>query len=233
MWYESLRTGKSWASLWSGYIRCICGGIRSQTGQCPVCGNALQDPDWVMVSDTKGNQYRVPNAYCGAEGRYEDWVYLQMLEREWLRPHIGLYDGVPDEHRPSARAIIVLTFWSYFETRIARLFRETAKPVPDDVMNYLLEQHASVGRRMNKLYKVVFSTTYGADLNSLGYGEVAALLNKVQRCRNSFAHGHPEAIDDALVEELVASLKDEHDGWIAVFNKRLKNGLKGSAVQSS
>jgi hypothetical protein len=22
----------------------------------------------------------------GAEGRYEDWVYLQLLEREWNRP---------------------------------------------------------------------------------------------------------------------------------------------------
>ena len=66
---------------------------------------------------------------------------------------------------------------------------------------------------------MVFSTTYWVDLNDLGYGKVAALLGRVQKCRNRFTHGHPEAIDDALVEELVAGLKDEHEGWIAVFNK--------------
>ena len=48
----------------------------------------------------------------------------------------------------------------------------------------------------------------------------------VQKCRNRFTHGHPEAIDDALVEELVAGLKNEHEGWIAVFNRRLKEVRK-------
>ena len=85
-----------------------------------------------------------------------------------------------------------------------------------------LERHSSVGARMDMLYRVVFSTTYRADLNDLGYGNVAALLKKVEQCRNSFTHGHPEAIDDELVDELVLGLKDEHEGWIAVFNKRLK-----------
>ena len=161
----------------------------------------------------------------GAEGRYEDWLYLRMLEREWLGPQTVLYDVLPEDRRPSARAIMVLMFWSYFETRIERLFRETAKAVPDKVMDHLLERHASVGARMDKLYKVVFSTTYPADLNSLGYGQVAALLQTVQKCRNRFAHGHPEAIDDALVEELVAGLKDEHDGWVA----RLQQASEGRA----
>ena len=43
-------------------------------------------------------------------------------------------------------------------------------------------------------------------------------------------HGHPEAIDDALVEELVAGLKDEHEGWIAVFNRRLREARERSAM---
>ena len=182
----------------------------------------------MVLRDTEGNEYRVAHASMGAEGRYEDWIYLRMLEREWLGPQTVLYDVLPEDRRPSARAIMVLMFWSYFETRIERLFRQTAKAVPDKVMDHLLERHASVGARMDKLYKVVFSTTYPADLNGLGYGQVAALLKRVQKCRNRFAHGHPEAIDDALVEELVAGLKDEHDGWVAVFNKRLKDARKGS-----
>ena len=231
MWYETLSDDESWFSLWSGYIRCVCGGIRAIEGQCPVCGTDPPNLDWVVVHDTDGNEYRVPPVFNGAEGRYEDAIYLRMLQREWLRPvEAELYDSIPQGHRPSARAIVVLVFWSYFETRIARLFRDTAKAVPENVMHNLLDRYSFVGARMTTLYKVVFSTTYGADLNALGYRPVAALLQRVQQCRNSFTHGHPEAIDDALVEELVASLKDEHEGWIAVFNRRLKEARKPLAT---
>ena len=133
-----------------------------------------------------------------------------MLEREWLRPvEAGLYDSIPRDNRPSARVIVVLVFWTYFETRIERLFRETGKAVPERVMDHLLDRHSSVGARMDRLYKVVFSTTYRDDLNDVGYGRVAVLLRKVQKCRNRFTHGDPKAIDDSLVEELVAGLKDE------------------------
>ena len=227
LWYESLSDDESWFSLWSGYIRCVCRGICSTEEQCPVCGEDPPNLDWEVVRNTDGNEYRVPPAFCGAEGRYEDWIYLRMLEREWLRPvEAKLYDSIPEDHRPSARAIVVLMFWSYFETRIERLFRETAKAVPEKVMDHLLDRYSSVGARMDRLYKIVFSTTYRADLNDLGYGKVAALLGMVQKCRNRFTHGHPEAIDDTLVEELVAGLKDEHEGWIAVFNRRLKEVRK-------
>jgi hypothetical protein len=54
---------------------------------------------------------------------------------------------------------------------------------------------------------------------------VSQLLTRVHHRRNEFAHGHPEAIDDVLVEELVAGLKTEHESWIAVFNKRIAKGL--------
>ena len=64
------------------------------------------------MRDTDGNEYRVPPAFCGAEGRYEDWIYLRMLEREWLRPvEAELYNSIPEDHRPSARAIVVLMFF--------------------------------------------------------------------------------------------------------------------------
>ena len=227
LWYESLSDDQSWVSLWSGYVRCGCGGICSTETQCPVCGEDPPNLDWVVVRDTDGNEYRVPPVFHGAEGRYEDWIYLRMLEREWLRPvEADLYDSIPDDNRPSARAIVLLVFWSYFETRIERLFTETGEAVPEKVMDHLLDRYSFVGARMDRLYKVVFSTTYLADLNDLGYSKVAVLLRRVQKCRNRFTHGHPEAIDDALVEELVAGLKDEHEGWIAVFNTRLQEGRK-------
>ena len=118
----------------------------------------------------------------------------------------------------------MLVFWTYFETRIERLYRETAVGVPRKVMEHLLERHGTVGRRMKGLYKVVYGSTYLGDLNQLGYGKVAQLLSRVGQARNSFVHGQPEAIDERLVEDLVAGLKEEHEGWIAVFNRRLREG---------
>ena len=151
-----------------------------------------------------------------------------MLESEWLRPvEANLYESIPEDHRPSARAVVVLVFWTYFETRIERLFCVTAEGVPAQVMEHLLERYPAVGRRLDSLYRVVFLTTYLADLNDLGYGKVATLIRRVQKSRNSFAHGHPEAIDDALVEDLAAGLKDEHEGYMAVFNRRLKEAREG------
>ena len=223
LWYESLPDERSWFALWSAYVRCACGGIRSLEGQCPVCGKDPPSPDWVVVGDADGTELRVPPTFMGADDGFEDWVFLRMLEREWLRPvEPDLYASIPEDHRPSARAIVVLVFWTYFETRIDRLFRETAQAVPRQVMAHLLERYSGIGNRLDRLYKVVFSTTYRADLSKLGYGNVAALLKRVEGCRNRFVHGEPEAIDDSLVEALVGGLKDEHEGWIAVFNRRLK-----------
>ena len=231
LWYESLPGKQSWGLLWRGYTRCVCGGIWSTDPgdfECPACGEAPPRPDLRVGSD--GVLVSLGGHMFGAMGSFDVLIYLRMLEREWLRPvDVDLYGSIPDDRRPSARAIVVLVFWSYFETRIERLFRETARTVPEKVMAHLLDRYSSVGARMDKLYRVVFSTTYRADLNDLGYGKVAAMLKKVQQCRNRFAHGHPEAIDDTLVKELVAGMKDEHEGWIAVFNKRLKESREPPA----
>ena len=228
MWYESLPDDKSWFSLWSAYVRCNCGGIRPLAGECPVCGADPPRPQWTVVRDADGTEVRVTSALMGADDGFEDWVYLRILEREWLRPvEADLYSSIPENHRPSVRAIIVLVFWTYFETRIGRLFRQTARGVPQQVMAHLLERYPGVGHRQDRLYRVVFSTTYRADLSDLGYGNVAALLKRIGGSRNRFMHGEPEAIDDSLVEELVAGLKDEHEGWIAVFNRRLKEARNG------
>jgi hypothetical protein len=72
-----------------------------------------------------------------------------------------------------------------------------------------------------RLYKIVFAATYWSDLNELGLERVATLLQLVQKRRNEFAHGQPAAIDDGLINDLVATLKDEHEAWIAVFNRRV------------
>jgi hypothetical protein len=128
---------------------------------------------------------------------------------------------IGETSRPSARAIVVLIFWTYFETRIERLFREGLRHLPTSVTEDLLRRYGSIGARLDKLYRVAFATTYAADLEDLGFASVASLLARVHQKRNQFAHGHPEAIDDGLVKDLIMGLKDEHEGWIAVFNRRV------------
>lgn len=165
----------------------------------------------------------------GAEGRYEDYVFLRMLEREWKRP-LGEADSwleVPERDRPSPRAAIAIIFWSYFETRIERLLREAMRSLPSRVSENLLSRNSSISARLNGLYRVLFDTTYWRDLEDLRFDSVAALLQRVRDCRNRFAHGSPNAIDDALVTDIVASLKDEHESWIMVFNRRATRGRAG------
>lgn len=223
MWFESLESGRSWASLWSDCIRCACGGIRPIEGECPACCEPMPSLQWTSVELADGTEYRVLPALAGGEGRYEDWVYLRMLEREWLRPITDLdrFHSIAEGSRPSPRAIVVLLFWTYFETRIERLIRETTTFLPRTVIKDLLGRYSSIGSRLDRLYKVLFSTTYWNDLDDLGYSHVSQLLRRVQECRNKFTHGYPEAIDDSLVEDLVAGLRDEHNSWIAVFNRRI------------
>ncbi len=225
MWYKSLDDGRSWASLWSGYIRCACGGIRSLEGECPACCKPMPSLEHKTFTTPDGTEYKVAPAFAGGEGRYEDWVYLRMLEREWLRPitDADRLHSIAAGSRPSPRAIVVLVFWAYFETRIERLIRATTASLPKAITKDLLRRYSSIGSRLDRLYRILFSTTYWTDLDDLGYSHVSQLLKRVQNCRNEFSHGHPQAIDDGLVEALVTGLKDEHESWIAVFNRRIRD----------
>jgi hypothetical protein len=55
MWYDDLPAGKSWAALWTGYVRCgNCPGIRPSAGACPVCGN----PEYSYGGDMPENDGR-------------------------------------------------------------------------------------------------------------------------------------------------------------------------------
>ena len=158
----------------------------------------------------------------GAEGRYEDYIYLQILQREWERP-IPQFEALAhlkNEERPSARAALAFLFWSYFETRIERLLRTGMRKLSPNVREDLLDRYSAIGARLYKLHKILFGQSYLDDLSDLGYRPVAELLSDLQTRRNEFTHGRPQAIDDASVIALVGSLKIEHESWIAVFNHR-------------
>jgi len=179
-------------------------------------------PQKYTIPTPQGPVEQLRMVYMGAEGRAQDYVYLQMMEREWKRPlspadNSAINLSTPP---PSPRAAIVLLFWTYFETRIERLLRVGMEGQPAAIIEDLLTRYASIGARMDRLYKIIFNTSYFADLNDSGFQNITTHLANVQKQRNDFAHGHPEAIDDALVLSVVENLKDEHEAWIVVFNKK-------------
>jgi hypothetical protein len=223
MWYDGL-PGNSWSSLWSGYVRCgrECHGIRKIDVCCPACGSAPLDtsPQTVIID---GREFTMPAAFMGAEGRYEDYIYLQMLQREWERPvaEFQTFAHFADAERPSARAALVLLFWGYFETRIERLHRTAMRKLPQRVLDDQLRRYSGVGSRLNDLYKIFFGTNYFDDLRGHGFAAVADLLNDIHKRRNEFSHGKPQAISEAVVNALVENLKAEHEAWITVYNSRV------------
>jgi hypothetical protein len=165
----------------------------------------------------------MPATFMGAEGRYEDYVYLQMLQREWERPvaEFQTFAHFTDAERPSARAALVLLFWGYFETRIERLHRTAMRKLPQRVLDDELRRYSGIGSRLYDLYKIFFGTNYFDDLRGQGFATVADLLNDIHQRRNEFSHGKPQAISEATVNALVENLKDEHEAWITVFNSRV------------
>ena len=224
MWIDELLPGVSWTSLWSGYISCgNCSGIRSFENPCPACGADLPSNDECVIREEDGTEHVVPAAYVGAETRYEDWVYLQLMEREWARM---VREPAPSEELAHAAACstgasIVLLFWTYFETRVAYLLRNALKDLLPRFLDDALKRYSSIGARLDRFYKVAFDSTYAADLVDLGHADVSNHLKRVQERRNSFAHGSPQSIDDALVRSVVEMLKPEHEAWIAVYNHRV------------
>jgi len=224
MWYDNLPGEKSWGRLWSDYTICgQCRGIRAFQGPCAVCGSPPFSMEPQVLRDEHGQEFRLPVAFMGAEGRYEDWVYLGMIEREWKRTvkEEDRFLGTLPYSGPSPKASIVILFWSYFETRIERLYREALSEIPGRILNDALRRYSAIGPRLNDFYRVAFDSTYKSDLEGVGHGQVWPHLAKVQERRNSFAHGQPQAIDNALVTAVVENLRVEHEAWIAVFNKRV------------
>ena len=224
MWVDDLPPGSSWTTLWSGYIRCgVCSGIRTFNDPCLACGSDLPKDVERTVRLEDGLVVSIPHVYAGAETRYEDYVYLQLMEREWERM---TRDSVSQNRLPhtgqvSTGASLVLLFWTYFETRLEHLLRGGLQHVPPAFLEDALNRYSAVGVRLDRFYKIAFSSTYHSDLRSLGYSDVSAHLARVQKQRNEFVHGSPQSIDDSLATSVVEMLKREHEAWIATYNHRV------------
>ena len=225
MWVDDLPPGTSWTSLWSGYILCgECSGIRQLSDPCPACGASLPKDVERTIRLDDGREYPIAVVYMGAETRYEDYIYLQLLESEWERigPRPAPQSRLPHTAEVSQGATLVLLFWTYFEARIDYFIRQALRDkVPARFLEDAMKRYSSIGPRLNEFYKVAFDTTYRADLASLGYSDVSAHLLRVQTQRNEFIHGTPQSISDALATSVVGMLKREHESWIAIYNRRV------------
>jgi hypothetical protein len=117
MWTDNL-VG-SWSThLWGNYIACgSCGGIRRVESQCEACSAEPYDLEPSTSIDANGTPHLVYPAFPGPEWRPEDYLFPEMMEREWSR-ELSEGDFTSDSYSP--RASIVVLYWSYFETRIER-----------------------------------------------------------------------------------------------------------------
>lgn len=213
-----------WYGAWQGRIRCgTCEALMKLDAPCPICAADYRDlkPEEVMID---GALHRVPSALCGAL----DWSHysmLKMMHHDWLRPRAEGEDLPPAAHKPSSKALVVLLFWTYFESLMSWYFEAATANLPKPVAADILGRYAAIGARLDRLSRILFEKSYGEDLRALGFPTICSHLTNLQKQRNAFMHGDPEAIDDSLVEETVRRLPDFHEAWIATFNLRCAQRL--------
>ena len=180
-WAERIAAGEPWSKLWSGYILCgSCSGIRRFESPCPACGAPTPSLEVMRVTDETGESYEVPQAFMGAERRYEDYVFLRLMQRELERGEPAGHD-LASYKSASPRASIVLLFWTYFETKIERLLRAGMKGNSPRLIDDTLERYASIGGRMDRPYKVIFNSSYAGDLKAVGH---EAVWTSFVMCKN-------------------------------------------------
>ena len=178
---------------------------------CPACGADLPRVEHTVKLDD-GQEVSILPAYMGAETRYEDYVYLQLMEREWERMtrDSASQNRLHHTEQVSTGASLVLLFWTYFETRLEHLLRDSLQHVPPSFLEDALNRYSSVGARLERFYRIAFGSTYHSDLASLGHSDVSAHLARIQRHRNAFVRGSRQSIDDSLAISVVEMLKRKH-----------------------
>lgn len=208
-----------WWGAWRGRIRCAeCRALMDLKEPCPVCATDYSVPgqDEFIVRDG----IKMPAQVFAGALDWSPYVMLKLMYSDWKRP-LGEPDAaLPTENRPSSRALVVLIFWTYFETLMSWYYETATNELPKSVASDLLTRYSSIGARLDRLHRILYEARYGEDLDRLGYSPIREHLNNLQKQRNAFAHGNPQAISDALVEDTVRLLPEFHDAWIRSFNLR-------------
>ncbi len=210
-----------WWGSWSGRIRCgKCIALMDINAPCLVCGSDYRNlpPTEHMLN---GKVITLPPAFAGVLD-WSPYVFLQLMHREWNRPleDDDGFSGLPNESRPARRLLLVLIFWTYFESLMDWFYGTAALQLPDSVARDLLRRYNFIGVRTNRLHQVLFDCTYGQDLDRLGFTSIRQHLELIQLQRNAFMHGNPQSITESLVEQTADMIPEFHEAWIESFNMR-------------
>jgi hypothetical protein len=209
-----------WWGCWKDLFRCgNCWAYVGSSSLCPVCAHDYRNPEPREIT-IDGKLRTIPQAFAGALS-WSHYVMLQLMHREWLRPlPEETNPSLPADHKPSSRVLIVLLFWTFFETMMTGFYETATGGLPKSVGADLLKRYNSIGSRLDRLHIVLFGTTYAKDLDQLGFTAVRKHLENVQDKRNAFMHGNPEAISDSLVAETVRMIPAFQEAWTQSFNLR-------------
>ncbi|WP_242130340.1 hypothetical protein [Sphingobium sp. Sx8-8] len=201
-------------SPWHGLMHCSdCNGLHREA-ICPVCGHAFDNQPQIIVVD--GVEHLVPQATHGAIP-WSTFLILERIKIEGERSRIAPSDR---PERFSHRFTVVLLFWTLFEVLIDGFYRAALADLPGQLDDELLERFSGIGGRLDRLYRRIWQTNFWADLEAEGFSGEATLLRRIQKARNAFVHGDPEAIGDDLVDATLAHLENVQKAWIILFNKR-------------
>ncbi len=196
-------------------IHChLCNALFDLPAPCPVCGHVYDlRPQTIRDGATT---FEVQPAFNGAL-HWSAHVLLHQMKLEVGRP-LGLDSQFVGG--PSQRLVVVILFWSLFESLMDRFYQAALADLPGTLPEELLSRFSSIGSRLDRLHRARWGVTFWQDFAELGYAEAADYLRIVQDRRNRFIHGDPRAIDDELVEATMANLLSVQLGWIALFNRR-------------
>jgi RNA polymerase subunit RPABC4/transcription elongation factor Spt4 len=220
MWADDPEKNKSWLGPWSGLVHCDrCHALMKGT-VCPQCGRDFTTDTEMVIKAIDGEAYEVPQLIFQGALSWTTHSLLALMKREWERPLLKMDQGLAAGRPPSQRMLLVVLFWTLFEHHMDRFYDAALAALPRPIHADLMRRYATIGSRMDRLYKLVFETTLEMDLRQLGHKEVYDLLMKVQKRRNEFIHGDSEAIDDALVLETVKVLPAVQEAWLALYNHR-------------
>lgn len=215
-----IKSWQSWIEAWSGIVVCNnCSAIIDKD-RCSYCSYQHITGSATQIVNVNGKEVEVPITTRTGGMDYTTFSFLNLMEREWKRPAYKPTFGNYNGHEIPERLLIVLLFWSLYENLLDKFFTDALVDVKESISKDLLKRYASVGSRMDQLYKMLFSTSFKDDITEIGYGHIYDHIKNVQNKRNQFMHGDANAIDDSLVKDTIEYLQESQKAWIALYNKR-------------
>lgn len=208
-------------SLWHDFIHCSnCYGIvELHKGICPICKhNHIKNARHIEIPREGGMVEKIPQISLMGAIPYTVYSLLILIQNEWERPKLNTFSDLEDSRKPSEKLVIVILFWSLFESLMEEFFEDSMKEFPKNIKTDLLKRYFSISIRMDRLYPILHDSKFKKDFTKVGNENITKFIEKVHKARNEFIHGQPEKITDKLVNETIKMLEPVQKVWIALYN---------------